>query len=134
MNQNKYLKNLFSEKGITLIVLVVSVVVMLILAVITIEIAIQKDGLISKTKEGAFKSEVSQIEQEVIQKVKINEKKNPDTIINGDLSNILEGSDLFNKYMEKLYIKDNKLVYISDECTDKEKLWLQQLGINERND
>ena len=52
------------EKGITLVALVVTIIVLLILAGITINIVLNNDGIINKTKQGAEEYENAQKEEQ----------------------------------------------------------------------
>ena len=55
------------EKGITLVALVVTIIVLLILAGVTLNIVLDNDGIINKTKEGAEEYENAQkAEQELL--------------------------------------------------------------------
>ncbi len=60
MNKKKSLQ----EKGITLIALVVTIIILLILAGVTLNIALSDNGLFSKTKEAAEKYKQTQREEE----------------------------------------------------------------------
>ena len=54
-----------NKKGITLIVLVVTIVVLLILAGVTISLLLDENGIIAKSKDARTETRVSQIEDEV---------------------------------------------------------------------
>ena len=53
------------EKGITLIALIVTIIVLIILAGVTLNIALDNDGIINKTKEAAKEYEKAQIEEQI---------------------------------------------------------------------
>lgn len=55
-----------TQKGVTLIVLVVTIAILLILAMVTINAAFNKDGLIDSTKE--FKNMVENAQDQTVQK------------------------------------------------------------------
>ena len=59
------------DKGITLVALVVTIIVLIILAVVTLNIVLDNDGIINKTKEGAKEYENAQKEeQELLGEIK----------------------------------------------------------------
>ena len=53
------------QKGITLIALVVTIVVLLILAGVTISLLLDENGIITKSKDARTETRISQIEDEV---------------------------------------------------------------------
>ena len=55
----------FRERGITLIALVVTIVVLLILAGISISMVLGSDGIIAKTKESRAETRIAQIDEQV---------------------------------------------------------------------
>ena len=55
----------FRERGITLIALVVTIVVLLILAGISIRMVLGSDGIIAKTKESRAETRIAQIDEQV---------------------------------------------------------------------
>ena len=57
-------KKSWQERGITLIALVVTIIILLILAGVTLNMALSQDGLFSKTKEAADKYERAQSDEE----------------------------------------------------------------------
>ena len=57
-------KKSLQEKGITLIALVVTIIILLILAGVTLNMALSQDGLFSKTKEAADKYKQAQSDEE----------------------------------------------------------------------
>ena len=54
-----------NKKGITLIALVVTIVVLLILAGVTISLLLDENGIIAKSKDARTETRVSQVEDEV---------------------------------------------------------------------
>lgn len=75
MKQEKKLKNkterrkcmiLNNEEGITLIALVVTIVVLIILATISINVVFSDTGIVARAEEAAFKAELSQIMEEYL--------------------------------------------------------------------
>lgn len=60
------------QNGITLVALVVTIIVLIILAGVTLMIALDNDGIISKTKEGAQEYENAQT-NEATELEKVNE-------------------------------------------------------------
>ncbi|MGN1327038.1 MAG: type II secretion system protein, partial [Clostridia bacterium] len=54
-------KNLKKEQGITLIALVVTIVVLLILAAVSLNLVLGNNGLITKSKDAKDQTEMAQI-------------------------------------------------------------------------
>lgn len=140
MKKDKKGIRLISETGITLIILVVTIVIMLLLASVTISLTIGENGLIISAREGTFKTEIAQIQEILAEKIKTESKKlgdqKPD--ITSKMSEIPEtfepSSKLVEKYDNKLYIQHDELVYSFEETTDQEKEWLQEIGIKEMSE
>ncbi len=104
-----------SKNGITLIALVITIIVLLILAGVTISVLTGENGLLTKTKESVILTEVG----EIIDKTKLNSMKDEGVIqITGKLENVDIGlsDELIEKYNEILYIKNSEvyLDFIAD--------------------
>ena len=65
MNQKETVKQLKSEIGITLIALVVTIIVLLILAGVSISLVLGDNGIITKAKEGKENTELAKVEEKV---------------------------------------------------------------------
>lgn len=121
------------EKGITLIALVITIIVLLILAGISIKKLTGDNGIIDKTKYASFATKIRQYQEKVDNYVIDEAQKNGHnteevTVTDpGQIKNILgdieEGDE--NKYV----IQDDELRYNPDTVTDQEKDWLAELGI-----
>ena len=126
--------NIKNNKGITLIVLVVTIIVMLILCGTSLQMVLGGNGLIENVKFSAFETKIKVyqdeirtylLSQDLYENVDSSENSYIDDI---DLmKSILE--DATDEEAEKYGIEDNKLVYKSDKVTDEEKEWLERLGI-----
>lgn len=93
--------------GITLIALVITIIVLLILAGITIAILTGDNNLINNTQKAAILTEVEGLRETIELKTIDNDEK-----VSGKLSeieNLNISQDLINKYDNILYVKDNKL-------------------------
>lgn len=55
-----------SRKGITLITLVITIIILLILASVAINLFVNDNGLFSKAKEAKFKTKISSYNEEVV--------------------------------------------------------------------
>lgn len=77
--------NIKSEKGITLLALVVTIVVMIILASITISASVGDNGLIKQTQTATIKASIREVEEALDTKILLTEK---DNIKNGDLDDL----------------------------------------------
>jgi len=118
---------MFSNKrGVSLLILIITIVVILILST-TIIINIVDTNLITNANQATFKSDVSQINESLklllLDKIINNDKCKT---IDGNLSDIL-GSNNYNKYLDKLIISNSELIYIGDN--EKEIKWALDMGI-----
>ena len=101
------------QKGITLIALVVTIVVLLILAGVTISLLLDENGIIAKSKDARTETRVSQIEDEVgmwkqhnfINKESNQEQESADTMLASLISRKLLTEDEIDKNQELITIK-----------------------------
>ena len=123
------------NKGITLIALVITIIILIILAAITINAVFGENGLILRAQEAKFKTEVSGIKDLVdVKRVEIEASK----YLNEPLGNL---SAYLNGLNNSEYIEPNKLVidskkklaYINKgnegEFSADQKQWLEDIGI-----
>ena len=114
--------------GITLIALIVTIIVLIILAAISIGAITGQDGIIEKTRYSAFATKVRQYEENV-DRYLIDEEQNgnnsndiyitdPEKIKEILGENVEEGDE--NKYA----VQDGEIRYNPDRVTEKEKEWL----------
>ncbi len=120
-----------TEKGITLIALIITIIVMLVLVGVTINVAVN-GGLFEKGEKAAYQTNVATIKEKLaIKKAEVladhNGKSQDDY---GITFADLELTGNLDDFKTKLTIsKDGTLYYIEDEVNDKEKGWLAELGI-----
>ena len=108
------------DKGITLIALVVTIIVLLILAGISISMLTGQNGILRRVSEAKIKTEISGIEE------KLNIKEmTEDKIIFGKIDDCLE---LNSTYNDKLYIENGKIVYDVNKVSSEEENILQQMN------
>ena len=101
------------QKGITLIALVVTIVVLLILAGVTISLLLDENGIIAKSKDARTETRVSQIEDEVgmwkqhnfINKESNQAQENADTMLANLISRKLLTEDEIDRNQELITIK-----------------------------
>ena len=102
-----------NKKGITLIALVVTIVVLLILAGVTISLLLDENGIIAKSKDARTETRVSQIEDEVgmwkqhnfINKESNQAQKSADTMLASLISRKLLTEDEIDREQELITIK-----------------------------
>lgn len=151
------MKNNNGNKGITLIALVITIIILLILAGVTLNILLGDDGLIEKTKWSAFTTDLARIQESVMvtQKIEddgsvhIDEEKAFDgqydnanisdglkkAIVlekQGDLDAEITKEEVDSKY-EELKDKDGKikdLYYIKESIAKKDKEYLYDIKTN----
>ena len=101
------------QKGITLIALVVTIVVLLILAGVTISLLLDENGIIAKSKDARTETRVSQIEDEVgmwkqhnfINKESNQAQESADTMLASLISRKLLTEDEIDREQELITIK-----------------------------
>ena len=102
-----------NKKGITLITLVVTIVVLLILAEVTISLLLDENGIIAKSKDARTETRVSQIEDEVgmwkqhnfINKESNQAQESADTMLASLISRKLLTEDEIDREQELITIK-----------------------------
>ena len=101
------------QKGITLIALVVTIVVLLILAGVTINLLLDENGIIVKSKDARIETRASQVEDEVgmwkqhnfINKESNQEQESADTMLASLISRKLLTEDEIDREQELITIK-----------------------------
>ncbi len=117
-----------NKRGISLIVLVITIIVMIILASAII-LSLSNSGIIGRANEASFKTDVKSIQEELTIEL-------ADAILE-DRADALEGVaaetvlDSAQKYPEKFVISNQKLMYIGEKVTADERAYLDQIGIEE---
>ena len=115
------MKKIKEKSGITLISLVITIIILLILSTVTVAALTGDNGILTNATYAKFATEVRNIEERVELKV-IEKDYNGSGTINEEL-------ELNSKYNDLLYIEDGKLVYRASKASQKEKEWLEKLGI-----
>lgn len=122
------------NKGITLIALVVTIVVILILAGVSITTIFDTDGVMESTETAAFSSKIEvykgKVESYVLtQEMNVPEGEELDVNVRDpeQIKAILGGID--DEEARKYVIQNNELRYNPDYVTKDEKQWLTELGI-----
>ena len=148
-------KSIYETKGITLIALVITIIVLLVLSGITIA-AVGENGLFSRAKEASFKSKMSAYKEQTNLYVswKIQENLDTDTTginagevlknaidqeivtditrddVNIDITEIIE--DIKEKDKEFVVVYKGELCYVSSDSisnNDKQVKWCEEIGI-----
>lgn len=125
----KYMQEIEKEnqKGITLLILVITIIILLILAGVTISAITGDDGTIVNASKAKFRTEIRDIEEK-IELEEINHNNGEDFQF-GTLKDLIGREDEYN---EILYMEDGKLVYLEDKVNDKQAQWLEEMGINSK--
>ena len=122
------------RKGISLIVLVITILVMIILAGVVV-VSLSKNSPIEKSKEAEFKSNLSAFNESlgIGASAKLGEgvlKENMDAATYEDIKEYIS---MFKKdYVGKIEIEDGILIYVGSD--DKERKWADEIGIGRRKD
>lgn len=128
------MKNIKKQnKGITLIVLVITIVVLIILASISIGSLLGSKGIINQSNFSVYGSKIRdyqrELEEYIATEQAINDKE--DVIIytsdKDEIKRII--TSMSDEDAEKFVIQNNELKYNPDNVDDKEKDWLAELGI-----
>ena len=117
--------------GISLIVLVITILVMIILAGVVV-VSLSKNNPIEKAKEANFKTDVSSFASELgvglSNSLVENSSVKPEEIFANKFVDMKKYINSFSKkYENKLVIADGKLTYIGGDS--KEKKWSEECGI-----
>lgn len=112
------------EKGITLIALVITIIVLLILAGVSIAMLTGENGIITQAQKAKFFTEVEELNE------RIELSKLDKTSEFGKINDVL---NINSNYNDKLEIENGKLVYIENEFSRGELEWLKELGLNPKN-
>ena len=131
--------NIRKNKGITLIALVITIIILIILAGIAISAVFGENGLILRAREAAFKTEAGSIKEQVeMAKIRIGSNGEFSISINTqDLETLIPDNQKTKYYYtagNKLGIGNEKLGYYDipeseGGFSDSEKQWLQDIGI-----
>ena len=117
-------ETLEKEKGITILALIVTVIILIILAGITISTISGDNGIITNTSKAKFTTEVKDIQEQIeLKEIKSNNGKEYQF---GSLEEII---GISNEYNNKLCIEDGKLVYIPEKVSENEAKWLEEMDI-----
>ena len=117
------------QKGITILTLVITVIVLSILAGVTISAITGDDGTITNASKAKFRTEVRDIEEKIeLEEIKHNNGKDFQF---GNLEKLIGRTDEYN---EILSMEDGKLVYDPEKVRDKQKEWLEEMDIQARQD
>ena len=122
IQKSQIIKN---NKGITLLVLVITIIILLILAGITINAVTGDNGAIVNTSKAKFRTEIRDIEEK-IELEEINHNNGEDFQF-GTLKDLIGREDAYN---EILYIEGGNLVYLENKVSEKQAEWLEEMGIN----
>ena len=123
-----------NNKGITLIALVITVIVLIILASIGIGSIMGKNGIIKQTNFAQYGATIKEY-QKALDSYLVEQDMNKD----GQEETIIYTTDkdeikkiipiMSEEDLEKFVIQDNEIRYREDKVTEKEKGWLADLGI-----
>ena len=130
------MKKIKGEKGITLIALVITIIVLLILAGVSISMLTGENGIITQANYAAFATKIGEYKDKVTVHV-AGEQLNSGEDVGNTNVNVLDpeemkgilGEDREPGDENKYVIQDNELRYNPDTVTDQEEKWLIRLGI-----
>jgi len=129
--EKRFMNVLRGNKGVTLIVLVVTIVVILILTAVVLNRAIGDQSIIGKSTEAKFKTDAIDIKDRL-------EKNMANVALQGGDTSDIElwekvkeyfGNDVNQEILSKLVIVGGQLAYVPERCTEEEMKWFQDVGI-----
>jgi len=117
------------EPGITITSLVITIIILIILAGVSITTLTSENGIIEKANEAKFKSELQQIKEELqinILNRNMSKYDYDERTLSGNINEVLGKEEVYN-FSDILFVNSGKLVYTGTK--EKEKIWAEDLGI-----
>ena len=133
--KNNFTK-LTHKNGISLIVLIITIIVIIILAAAVI-LTISKNNPVDSAKEAKFKEDVRSFQDDL--SLSVSKDHTAKSGQRDGKFNVTTFDDIKNNYIPsftkeyegKLVIKNDELKYVGAKVTEKEKKWLDDLGVKE---
>lgn len=126
-----------NESGITLVALVVSIIVMLVLAGVSLNATVGDNGIVTRAQEAKALQEAATIKEQ-LEMAKV-EMYTQDSNFNSywmesdDVSQF-PGVDAIPEYLrDKLEVQEGELVYNPEKCSDSDIEYFKSAGIKEGN-
>lgn len=123
-----------NNQGITLIALVITIIVLLILAGVTISTLTGENGLIEKARESEFKSDIAAFQEELRVSIysdyteKLGDRKESDKFNAQEYEKIVKMIPNFKKnYEGRIAINQDNIVYIGEN--ERERKWVKEIGV-----
>ena len=103
MKNIKIINKIKNKKGITLIALVITIIILIILAGVSINILFGQEGIVEKAKEASFKSRFRQVE-EAVQTYKLNKEAESilSDVVSSNVDNLPVASKLSSSQIDGL--------------------------------
>ena len=122
------------QKGITLIALVVTIVVLIIIASISIATLTGENGIITSSSFAKFSTKIDEYQEEldqyVIHQAMIQDGNEDVIIYESDPEEIKKIiTKMTDEDAEKYVIQENEIRYNPEEVSKKEEKWLQEIGV-----
>ena len=118
--------NIKKEKGITLVALVVTIVVLLLLAGISLNLVIGNEGILTRSKESKTKTQLAEVKEKAQLDITEVQTLNAGKITYGELKSILE------KYGTVEYEEDGKTIK-GVKTTDGYEIGINEIYTNKEN-
>ena len=118
--------NIKKEKGITLVALVVTIVVLLLLAGISLNLVIGNEGILTRSKESKTKTQLAEVKEKAQLDITEVQTINAGKITYGELKSILE------KYGTVEYEEDGKTIK-GVKTTDGYEIGINEIYTNKEN-
>ena len=100
-NKKEEIKQLKTNKGITLVALVVTIIVLIILAGISINLILGDNGIITKAQEAKKAQEIAEIKEDIQFEIMAKQASNNGNMTESELKTILEKKEHYQ--VRKIY-------------------------------
>ena len=115
------------EKGITIIALIITIIILIILAGISIAAINGDSGIILNSSKAKFRTDIRDIEEK-IELTEIEENDGEDFKF-GTIKDFIGRDDEYN---EMLFIENGDLVYEKNKVSEEQSKWLEEMNIHEK--
>lgn len=111
------------NKGITLIALVISIIVLLILSGVTVTMLVGQNGILTRTQNAKFTTEISQIKEEWnLEKLSFQMQGEQTENINASGEDVKKYVNIPDSYIGKISIVNGELAYDINKFSKEEQL------------
>lgn len=129
------IKNIKSEEGITLVVLVITIIVMMILTTITVNLSFGPDGILQKTTKIKFLEDISDLqkninEKEIVQRANGQSNNNIKSDLEEELQKWKKNNPKYNNIKFDLILneKEEFVLTYNSGGNKNQVIWLESVN------